>query len=253
MNKATTTAIHEHIVSEYPREACGLIIRANRKEVYVPCRNVAATASEHFIIHAADAASAEDMGKIIGLVHSHPNAPAKPSDADKVSCELGVYGNIPWYIYSVYPNLEDEGSPPKVTEEYAFKASGYRPPLIGRQFAFGILDCFTLIQDYYDWELGIKLPTPARRDQFWKRGEELYLENFKKMGFSPIEGPMEVGDIILMQVRSDTTNHAGIYLGDVLGVGSHQFLHHLYDQLSRRDVYGGYWADNTRMIVRKDK
>lgn len=251
MNKKTTADIHAHAVAEFPREACGLVVRAKGKEIYVPCRNRAATASEHFIIDPSDAADAEDMGKIIGLVHSHPLASPKPSDADKVSCELAVFGKVPWYIYSVYPDLKHEGAPPQVTSEYAFKATGYKAPLVGREFAFGILDCFTLIQDYYSQELGIDLPTPPRKDRFWERGEELYLKNFEKWGFAPIEGPMLPGDVILMQVRSDITNHAGIFLGDVLGVGSTLFLHHLYAQLSRRDVYGGYWEQNTRMVVRK--
>lgn len=249
MNKTTTVAAHAHAIAEYPRESCGLVITENRKEVYVPCRNVAATPSEHFIMNPMDYANSEDRGKIKALVHSHPNAPAKPSDADRVACEAS---GVPWHIISVYKSIDDEGAPPKVHGETAFKPNGYRAPLVGREFSFGVLDCFTLVQDYYDWELGIKLPTPPRRDRFWERGEELYLKNFKKWGFSEVAGPIQPGDVILMQVKSDVTNHAAVFLGDVPNMGNNLMLHHLYDRPSGRDVYGGYWSFNTRYIVRKD-
>lgn len=49
-----------------------------------------------------------------------------------------------------------------------------------------------------------------------------------------------------MQVRSKNgvPNHAAVYLGDGL------MLHHMYGRLSSRDVYGGYWREVTRLVVR---
>ena len=55
---------------------------------------------------------------------------------------------------------------------------------------------------------------------------------------------IQTGDIILMQVKADEVNHAAVYLGD--GV----MLHHLYNRLSDRTIYGGMWAEVTRKIVR---
>ena len=53
-------------------------------------------------------------------------------------------------------------------------------------------------------------------------------------------------DVILMQIRSQNgvPNHAAIYLGDGL------ILHHLHGRLSSRDIYGGYWQEVTRHILR---
>ncbi|MFP3822548.1 C40 family peptidase, partial [Bacillus sp. SIMBA_008] len=73
-----------HAAAEYPRECCGLVIAGADGERYIPCRNTAATPSEHFRLPAEDYAAAEDQGRVLALVHSHPNAPAVPSDADKV-------------------------------------------------------------------------------------------------------------------------------------------------------------------------
>lgn len=55
---------------------------------------------------------------------------------------------------------------------------------------------------------------------------------------------IRVGDVIVMQVRAPVPNHAGVYIGDGL------MLHHLYNRLSSRDVYGGYWQECTRIVLR---
>jgi proteasome lid subunit RPN8/RPN11 len=62
MNKANRAAIEAHAIGEYPREACGLLVRAGRKEIYVPCRNIASTPNEHFRLAPEDYAAAEDRG-----------------------------------------------------------------------------------------------------------------------------------------------------------------------------------------------
>jgi len=252
MNKKLLEEIHAHMISEFPREACGLLVANGRKQRYVPCRNMATSPSEHFILNPEDYADAEDSGKIIGIVHSHPNEASRPSDADKASCEAT---DLPWHIFSVYKMLDEPGQPVKITGDTAITPTGWEAPLLGRQFSFGTLDCFTLLRDFYHREMGIDLPDFDRtgKDKFWERGEDLYMDNFKKFGFVVADGPMEKGDLILMNVRSPIVNHVGVFLGDVHGVGSYLFLHHPYGALSTRDVYGGYWAEITRCVLRYAK
>lgn len=249
MNKKTSAAAHAHAIAEFPRESCGLIVARGKSQEYFPCKNAALTTSEHFVITAGEWDAAEDIGKVTGVVHSHPNETSRPSDADKAACEIS---KLPWFILSVYKNIDKEGSPPEVHSESAIAPSGWVAPLLGREFSFGILDCYTLIKDYYLQEMNIVLPDIKRKDKFWERGEDLYMKNFKKFGFSVVEGPVLPGDVIIMQIRATQANHAGVFLGDVEGTGSNLFLHHMYGQLSTRDIYGGYWAEHTRLIVRKN-
>ena len=65
------------------------------------------------------------------------------------------------------------------------------------------------------------------------------------------------GDVVLMQVRSDRANHAGVFLGDeplAEAPGLHllpdAMLHHLYGRDSERVVYGGFWRESTRAVLR---
>lgn len=239
MTPETRAAAQNHALAAYPKEACGLIIVQEGVERYLACRNIASSKREHFILDPKDYARAEDLGEIVAVVHSHPDAHCRPSEADRVSCELS---GLPWYIFSVY---KDEHGNLAIAGEEAFEPSGYKAPLIGRQFSHGVLDCYTLVRDYYAWELGIELPNFHRDDDWWSKGENLYLENYEASGFEQITGKPQVGDIILMQIRSKVPNHAGVYVGDG------QFIHHLYGRLSSRDVYGGYWQEVTRLIIRR--
>ncbi|WP_372356988.1 C40 family peptidase [Xanthomonas sp. NCPPB 3443] len=237
MEQTTFEAIKAHVSAEFPREACGLVVATAEGERYIPCRNTADTASEHFRLPGEDYAEAEDQGEILALVHSHPNAPATPSDADRVMCELS---ELTWHIVSVG---QIDGVP-ACGDVQTIMPSGYTAPLVGRQFAHGVLDCYTLLRDLYARELGIHLGNYDRADKWWDSGGDLYLQNFAKEGFAEITDEPLPGDVFLMQVRSPVINHAGIYLGDG------QMLHHLHGRLSERVVYGGYWAERTVKVIR---
>lgn len=228
-----------HALREYPRECCGLVIALNDgTERYVPCRNIARTAGEHFILSPEDWANAEEQGEIIGVCHSHPDTSAKPSEADLVMCENT---QKEWHIISV-------GKDGIHDHMFTFRPTGYEAPLIDRTFHHGVLDCYTLIKDWYKRERNIDLPDFERRDDWWKddNNDDLYMRNFAAAGFEPLRAgePMEVGDVVLMQLKSKKVNHGAVYIGGGL------ILHHMVNRLSGRDVYDGWFQEMTRLIVR---
>lgn len=220
--------IKEHVSKDFPREACGVVIVLKGKYRYIPARNIAER-NEHFVMHPEDWVLAEDTGTPVMIVHSHPNLPAIPSQADLVGCERT---QLPWLIVN-WP----------VGNTYQFSPTGYKAPLIGREFLHGVLDCFTLIQDYYEQEVGIKLETPHRDNDWWHKGQNLYLDNATKWGFVRVDIPKQ-HDILLMQVSSPVPNHGVIWLGDG------KILHHNTNRLSSRDVYGGWYRKITTHIFR---
>jgi proteasome lid subunit RPN8/RPN11 len=249
LNADTLAAISTHALADYPRESCGLVIVRKGRERYVPCRNTSTTPSEHFRLRADDFAAAEDQGEVIALVHSHPDTNAEPSDADRVACEAS---ELPWHIVSVIR----DGGDPVVRDVRTVTPCGYEAPLVGREFAHGILDCYTLVQDWYARERGVELPYFERHDGWWDiEGEDqpdLYMKHFAEAGFQIVaahpqdEGfVFQEGDIVLMQHRATVANHAAVYVGDG------KMLHHLHGRLSSLDIYGGMWAEITRAIVRR--
>lgn len=222
-----------HAKEEYPKEAVGLVHVIKGKNRYFKCQNLAETPDEHFILNPKDYLEAEKKGEIIAVVHSHPKTNPAPSPADKVACEAS---GLPWFI--VNPNTETWGE---------YKPEGWELPYVGREFSHGIVDCYSLVRDFYKREFKLQLNDYNRRDQWWEKGENMYLDNFAKEGFN--ETTLEqiaYGDLFLMQLESPVPNHAGIYLGD--GV----VLHHVQGRLSSRDVYGGYYQKVTAKVLKHE-
>lgn len=246
-------SVHEEIIkhaeAEYPKESCGLVIKSGKKTRYIPCVNQSG-ALDNFKISALEYSLAEDQGEIVQIVHSHPDAPATPSEADLVSCEAS---GLPWLIIEVR-----EG---KYASEALIQPSGYVAPLIGRMFHHGVLDCYTIIEDFYSRELGIELPKYQRDDDWWKHSQDLYMHNFKSAGFIEVkDGTLQYGDVILMQIRSPVANHGAVYIGDneiKESPGLHKvhdaMLHHMHGRLSERAIYGGHYKDSTRAILRHER
>jgi len=242
MNKTVLKQIRQHAAEQYPKECCGVVIRENGRQQYVACGNDALTPSEHFIINPQDKAEAEDRGEVLTIVHSHPDVPAQPSMGDRVSCELH---ELPWVIVS-WPS----------GEYVEFAPTGYRAPLLDREFAHGLLDCYALCRDFYWREWGLQIPNYPRRDGWWKTGESLYERYYLEAGFYPVSEPRQ-GDMLVMQIDAKAPNHAGIFLDDGsldtepdLRSIKGSFIHHRYNRKSSRDIYGGMWAECTRLILR---
>lgn len=230
MTTDTIVQIREHAKQCFPLESCGLVIVRKGKERYWPCRNLS-PGHDRFHLHHEDYAKAEETGDVLKIVHSHPNVAPIPSQADLVGCESS---GIPWVIVN-WPTGELR----------EFEPTGYVAPLKGRVFSHGVLDCYTLIRDYYARELQIEIPDFERSDEWWKSGQDLYRDNFAKAGFARIEEQeLRRHDVILMQLGSDKTNHGGIYLGDGL------MLHHPMNRLSGRDPFGGYWKSIATVYLR---
>lgn len=230
LDQAWVEQLAAHAQSEAPRECCGLLIAGAADVEYFPCRNLALRAVQQFVLDPADWARAEDTGQVLAVCHSHPNASANPSMADRMMCERS---GLPWMILG-WPSLVVKRVDP----------SGWEAPLVGREFHHGVLDCYTLIQDYFRRTLNFHLPDFDREDGWWAKGQNLYREGFAAAGFVEVNDVPREHDVLLMQVYSDVENHGAVT------IAGGQILHHLYGRLSSRDTYGGYWRRHTRAVLR---
>ena len=208
-----------HAKDQNPKESCGLLLNIRGKERYYPCRNLSMTNHQCFILDPEDYVKADNLGSIKAVIHSHPITHPTPSQADLISCENS---GLPWHI--VNPNSETWG--------YC-EPTGYKVPLIGRQWVWGVTDCWSLVRDWYKEERDIQLVDYERNitpEEFIKN--PLFEKYAKNTGFIELEQDeaLQKGDVLLMSILHPTLNHVAIFLGDMV-------LHHLADRLSCREPY----------------
>ena len=224
----------KHASECMPQESCGLLAIIKGEKTYWPCKNIAETGFEYFVIDPDDWAECEDTGEIIGIVHSHPHDPAIPSDNDKASCE---YLGFPWHIYSV------------LTKDWiSFEPSGWKAPsLIGRSFIWGVHDCWSLITDWFQENKNIKInytKRPKTLKQFIKN--PLFVKTLPKLGFKELKNKenLQIGDVLLMESVKDVLGHAALYIGD------QTILHHSLGKLSCREQFDLNYQQATKKVYR---
>ena len=209
----------KHAKEQDPRESVGVLIIIKGKEQYYPCNNLSTYSQQCFILDPEDYVKADALGEITAIVHSHPVTPPSPSQADKVSCEQS---GLKWHI--VNPKTETWG--------YC-EPTGYKPPLIGRQWVWGVTDCWSLVRDYYKEQHNIQLldyQRPTTPQDFLDN--PLFEQYAERTGFRELnkDEKLQKGDVLLMSILHPTLNHVAIFLGD-------DILHHLADRLSTREPY----------------
>jgi len=101
MPAAVRRALEEHARAEAPNEACGLVaFRDGVAERYIPATNGAAS-PYRFELHPHDPLDffLEDEGYVLGVFHSHPSSPPRPSKTDVEN--IGLWEGRPYLILSL--------------------------------------------------------------------------------------------------------------------------------------------------------
>ena len=223
--------IQKHFEKEYPKEGCGVIGIVKGKKKWFPCTNVAKD-DESFIMSSSDYLAVKRRADIFAIVHSHPDASNKASEHDIESCN--VLG-IPYYIFS-YPDMDLNILEPK-NKVY---------PLIGRDYKFGVRDCFEALRDWLAKE-NIKIPPREPFEDNWWESNLNYFseENIKNWNHVKVDSPKK-NDVLIFQIRKNVPNHCGVYLGNDI------FFHHAENRISCRENLYPFWAEHLVGIYRHD-
>lgn len=195
--------ISQQALLAYPEEAVWLVTETGVTQV----KNIHPDPKNFFSVSAKDTLEANKAG-LKAVIHSHCDGEAAPSKADM---ESQVLSGIPWGV------LNTDGHN---VSEITWWGEKDIPPLVGRTFAHGVSDCYSLVRDYYRLK-GVELAEVPRDWLWWEDGGDLITESFEGLGF--VQVPMHSalpGDVWISQVRSKHPQHCGILLDDEL------ILHH---------------------------
>lgn len=222
--------IKKHFESEYPREGCGVIGVVKGKKRWFPCKNVA-EGEDDFVMCSEDWFRVRQQADIIAIVHSHPDSSNEASQADINNCNAL---QIPYWIFS-YPDMNVNIIEPETLQT----------TLIGREYEFGVRDCFEAARDWLIEKADITIPLRAPfEDDWWEKDLDYFTEErIKEWGLVKVNDAKE-HDILVFQIEANVPNHCGVYLGNDI------FFHHAVNRLSCRESLYPFWAKHIVGIYR---
>jgi len=213
-----------------PLECCGVIADGRY-------RRLKNTATQHdaFVMDMRGYIAVSAEAKIEAVVHSHVHRQPIASEGDRVMCEKTA---MPWLIVS-WP----------LGTHAVIEPCGYRPPLVGRSWAWGSNDCWGLIRDAMKEFAGIDLPDFEREWMWWRNGGDTINECWPKAGFVrvPQGTKLQHCDMLGMKLHAPVANHLALFLEpDII-------LHQMMGRLSVREPYGGLYQRATILHLRHEK
>jgi proteasome lid subunit RPN8/RPN11 len=238
----------KHVLSEYPREACGLVVNGR----YVPCKNIHEEPTKHFRISPQEMVLIQTEKPAEALLHSHPYKSTdvhrdgyRPEYPSATDIDHFNHWGMPWGIVST-----DGGG----LSEFVWLDDQNRPPLYGRYFIWGVQDCFSLVRDWFKEVRGINLYNVPRSYGWWhnKDAPQLFEEWFAKVGFKVIPSKeATIGDVALMRMgdrhSASVINHCGVI------VNHNTLLHQGNGAFYSRDCRMDLWQKSIAKFIRLDK
>lgn len=224
--------MEDHFKECYPREGCGVLGVIKGELNWFPCTNVAPD-DKDFIIDSREYINISRKADIVGIVHSHPDSSSDPSEGDIKYCNaIG----LPYYIFS-YPGMDLHIQKPEKEEK----------ALYGREYEFGVNDCFEAMRDYLATQ-GIDIPARAAfEDDWWDKGLDYFTDEIiKDYGYTRVEGNMQKNDVIIFKIKASVGDHCGVYLGEDI------FYHHAENRLSCRENLYPFWKKFIAGVYRHD-
>lgn len=199
--------IKEYFSLPHTNEPCGAICVVKGKFKFYPLSNeseIADTFSPNPIQYT------RIVRNLFMLVHGHDDN-CIPSEHDILQCN--VHG-IPYLIF----NLQNY--------EYSVQWPTNYISLTGKQYKFGVNDCFEAARKWY---LLHEVPIDPRKhwvDDWWDLGLTYIEDEVSNWGFVPTN-TLEYGNLITFAMDSEgISNHLGVY------IDNDEFFHHAANRLS---------------------
>jgi proteasome lid subunit RPN8/RPN11 len=207
-------------------EVCGYIRKTANDYEYVPCENVHDKPEDHFRFHKMDQVIIMTDPDVVAFCHSHPNGPDIPSLLDMetqvrvgkpavIVCRNVLFGTIDLFSFGDH------------TLDY---------PLDGRDFRYGVQDCYEALRGWVWQNEHRKMASVPREVDWWNIGRgnpaklsenpNMYETMFEDFGYREYQVELSkphsvchprVGDLVLMKLgNAPVCNHAAVYVGNSL-------------------------------------
>ena len=110
--------------------------------------------------------------------------------------------------------------------------------LVGRQWQYGVFDCYSIVRDYYKL-LGINLPDYERPEDV-DTCESIFLKESNKLNFKQVNiNERKVDDVLIMKIWTKEPMHGAVLLKNDM------ILHQKYESLSCSEFYNHYYRKRT--------
>lgn len=202
--------ITTHALSAYPNECCGFLTDSS----FIALANIAENPGNSFKVSAVDYVRYRD--NITAVVHTHiPPRRVVAFDVRTPSYDDIVgqrESGLPWLIFACDGSgISDPLQLPRVPNR----------DYLNRPFIWYINDCYSIVQDYYRFELDIILPDHTANADYTDVSQmhDLFAEHIQSYGFKcydTLDG-LKNGDLLLLDNGGFKRNHLGIvHNGQVL-------------------------------------
>lgn len=236
LNPKQLQKIKDAALADYPNEMCGVCTVND----FVHLKNVSDSPEKSFKI--APAEYVIYVNNVTAIVHSHTRPVNKsdifdlrtPSMAD---IDGQIKTGLPWVIVGC------EGY--EVSDPLIFPRTP-SADLIGRPFIWYINDCYTLVMDYYKFNMGVDLPGHDINFDWGiehRRLNNIFENYIESYGFSEVViDDIKNGDVILLD-NIGVKNHIGVYHdGDIihqLGISTKEHMTNYYTRINKVLRYVG--------------
>ena len=205
LNKKQQELIRNYTLLEYPREMCGFLTQ----DSFLAIKNIAENPETNIKI--SEMAFYNFRKEAIAVVHSHTLKKGQrpifdvrtPSYLDAKNQKIS---GLPWLIVGTEGlNVTNSIQYPRV------RNNSY----LDRSFIWFIYDCFTLVQDFYFYELGIELSDIEIPEDYKSyRAKDNLVDYFMEqwpIRLEKVKGELKENDVVLLDGATGKRNHLGIY------------------------------------------
>lgn len=215
-------------------EICGIIYQTDKSVSFKVCQNISSDRTLYFEIDPQDYIAVEQLGRPIGIYHSHPETGSEGFSEDDLESAKELC--LPYFLWTN-----------KNSKWHSFIPPTYQIPSEGQPFCWGVQDCYETVRTYYRQCKGVYMTDYDRDESFQNADKSAIIQFIEAEGFHFVigNGPIRKDDVLLFQTPGTAyPHHLGVF------VGQQKVLHHPLNALSRYDPIDNKWLKRLGGVLR---